>query len=112
MTIAFIRTPHLVDFHQESFDHVFLHAGGLPEHSLGMDVEMKVARLDDAESPSFLHGLAFGGLAVRQAGVCRSLGESPLVTAVGINQKELDRRAAPAITDRRYLQRQGLRDSS
>ena len=90
MAIAFVGAAHLVDFHQKGFDHEFLHAARLPEHTLGMNVEMEVARLDSAESSGFFRGFALGGLAVREAGVGRSLGEGPLVAAVGINQKELD----------------------
>ena len=37
MTIGFIRLAHLLDFHQESFDHELLHAAGLPEDTFGMD---------------------------------------------------------------------------
>jgi hypothetical protein len=74
-----------------------------------MKVEVKVARLNRAQCSGFFGGFAFRGLTVREARVRRSLGESPFVAAVGINQKELNRRAAPAITDRSHLQGQGLR---
>src|SRR4029077_14466964 len=56
-------------------------------------------------------GCAPGVRAVRQAGVGGPLGESPLVASVGINQKELNGCAAPAIRDRSHVQRQGLRDA-
>jgi hypothetical protein len=79
-------------FHQEGFDYKFLHAAGLPEDALRMNVEMKVARLNRAQRPGFFGRFAFGGLAVREPGVGRSLWESPLVAAVGINQKELNGR--------------------
>src|ERR1700736_2247967 len=36
MTQHFIRTARLVDFHQKSFNHEFLHSAGLPEDSFGM----------------------------------------------------------------------------
>src|ERR1700688_1681962 len=109
--IAFIGAAHLVDFHQEGFDHEFLHAAGLPEHALRMNVEMEMARLDGADGSGFFGGFAFGGLAVREARVSRALGESPLVAPVGIYQEELNGRAAPAITDRSHLKRQRLRDA-
>ena len=72
---------------------------------------MKVTGFDGAEGSGFFHRFAFGSLAVRQARVGRAFGESPLVAAVGINQKELDGGAAPAITNRGYLQRQRLRSA-
>ena len=62
-------SAHLVDFHQKGLDHKLLHAAGLPEHALGMNVEMKVSRLDRAQSAGFFCGFALGGLAVREAGV-------------------------------------------
>jgi hypothetical protein len=105
MAIAFVGTAHLVNFHQEGFDHEFLHSAGLPEDAFGMDVEVKVSRLNRAETAGFFGSFALGGLAVGKADVSRSLGESPLVTAIGINQKELNGRAAPAITNRSHLKR-------
>jgi hypothetical protein len=76
-----------------------------------MYVQMEVARLNCAEGSGFFSGFAFGGLTMGKARISRSLGESPLVAAVSINQKELNRRASPAIADRRNLERQGLRDA-
>src|SRR5579864_7451411 len=111
MAVGLVGAAHLVNLHQKSFDHKFLHATGLPEDSLGMYVQMKVARLDGADRAGFFRGFAFGGLAVGEAGIGGSLGESPLVAAVGINQKELNRRASPAIADRSDLKRQGLRNA-
>src|ERR1700691_3187445 len=40
MTHRLIGPAQFVDFHQESFDYEFLHAAGLPEHALGVNVEM------------------------------------------------------------------------
>src|SRR5580704_2552425 len=111
VTIAFVGTAHLMDLHEEGLDHEFLHSTGLPEYALGMDVEVEVTRLDGADRTGFFGGFALGGLAVREARVSRPLGECPLVAAVGIHQEELDRVAAPAITDRSHLKRQGLRDA-
>src|SRR5579859_5119969 len=111
MAVGLVGAAHLVNLHQKSLDHKFLHAAGLPEDSLGMYVQMKVARLDGPAGPGFFGRFAFGGLAVGEAGIGGSLGESPLVAAVGINQKELNRRAPPAIADRSDLKRQGLRNA-
>ena len=63
--IGLIRLAHLLNFHQESFDHEFLHSARLPENSLGMQIEMKVARLNRAERSGFFRSFAFRGLAVR-----------------------------------------------
>ena len=111
MAHGLIGPALLVDFHQKSFHHKFLHAAGLPEHPFGVNVEMKVARLDGAESAGFFRGFALGGLAVREARFRRSLGEGPLISAVGVDQQELHRGAALAVTDCGHLQRQRLRNA-
>ena len=77
----------------------FLHSTGLPEDSFGVDVEMKMARLDRAEGTGFFRGFTLRSLAVRQARIDASLGKGPLVSAVGIDQQELHRRALPAVAD-------------
>src|ERR1700676_1109069 len=107
--IAFVGAAQLMNFHHEGLDHKFLHPAGLPEYALGMKVEMEVGRLEGADGAGFFGRFAFGGLTMRQPRIGRSLGESPLVAAVGIHQEELDRRTSPAITDRSHLKRQGLR---
>ena len=88
----FIGPAQLVDFHQEGFDHKFLHAARLPEHAFGVDVKMKVARLDGAESAGFFRCFALCGLAMREARLGRSFGEGPLVSAVGVHQQKLNNR--------------------
>src|SRR4029077_12510497 len=108
-SIAFVWAAHFADLHQEGFDYEFLHSSGLPEHTFGMEIDVEVARLDEADGSSFFLGLTLGGLAVRKVGLGTSLGEGPLVAAIGINHKELNGRAAPAITDRSHLKWQSLR---
>src|SRR2546423_14386847 len=68
MPHRFVSPAKLLNFHQEGLDHILLHATGLPEHSLGMNVEMKVPRLDRAQRSGLFGGLAFGGLTVRETG--------------------------------------------
>src|SRR5271156_2120652 len=60
MAHRFFRSAQFVDFHQESLHHKFLHATRLPEHALGMNIEMEVARLDGAQSARFFYRLAPG----------------------------------------------------
>src|SRR6202040_2454888 len=90
IAVVFFGVAGLANFHQKSFYHIFLHAARLPEHSLGVNVNVKMAGLDDADGSSFFSGFAFCGLAVREAGLGGSLGECPLVAAVGMNQQEID----------------------
>src|SRR5580692_12573847 len=110
MAHGLIGPAHLLHFHKKSFDYKFLYATGLPEHALGMKVEMKMAWLNSAGGTSFFYGFTLGGLAVGKVRGGRSLGKSPLVAAVGVYQQELDRRAVPAIADRGHLQGQRFRD--
>jgi hypothetical protein len=76
-----------------------------------MDVEVEVAGLDSSDGSALFSGFPFSGLTVGESRIGGAFGEGPLVTAIGINQKELHRGAAPAIADRSDLERQGLRDS-
>src|ERR1019366_890173 len=69
VAVVFLGTASLADVHQKSFDHVFLHAAGLPEDALGVNVDVEMAGLDDADGARFFLGFAFRGLAVREAGV-------------------------------------------
>src|SRR6266446_6362183 len=108
---SFIRSPSLTYFHQESFDHEFLHTAGLPEHTLGMNVEMKVAWLNRTQGAGFFRGFPFGRLAMGEACVGRALGEGPLAAAVGVDQQEFDRTAVSSVADGGYLQRQRLRNA-
>ena len=90
--VGFVRLAHLMDLHQKRLHHEFLHASGLPENALGINVEMEVTRLDRAQMRRPLPPLR-----VRRPGYVKaerpwSPWESPLVAAIGINQKELDRR--------------------
>src|SRR5271157_2792975 len=57
-----IRPAHFVDFHQKGLHHKFLHAARLPEHALGVNVEMKMPRLDGADGTGLFRGLALGRL--------------------------------------------------
>src|ERR1700683_234907 len=88
-----------------------MHATRLPEHALGVDVEMKMARFNGAQSAGFFGGLALGGLAVREPGLRRSFGKGPLISAVGVHQQEFHGGATLAVTDRGHLQRQRLRNA-
>src|ERR1700684_3506708 len=63
--LRFVWSALLVDFHQKRLDHKFLYPARLPEHALGMNIKMKVARLERAQSARFFRGLALGGLTVR-----------------------------------------------
>src|SRR5215471_16642088 len=65
LSMALVRLAHLMYFHQKCFDHEFLHATGLPENSLGVDVEMEVTRLDGADRSRLFCSFAFRRLAVR-----------------------------------------------
>src|ERR1019366_5158915 len=89
IAVVFLGAASLADVHQESFDHVFLHAAGLPEDALGVNVDVEMAGLDDADSARFFFGFAFGGLAVREAGVGGSLGKCSLAAAVGMDPQKL-----------------------
>src|SRR5258706_16106524 len=111
MPHRFISSAQLMTFQQKGFDHKLLHAAGLPEHALGVNVEMKVSWLDVAQGPTFFRGFALGSLAVREAGLRRSFGKGPLVSAIGVHQEEFHCFAPLAITDRGYLQRQRLRNA-
>ena len=65
-----------------------------------------MARLDAPASARFFRRFAFRRLAVGERGSGIALGEGPLVSAVGVDQKELDQRTAPVIADGGYLQGQ------
>src|SRR3984957_18241621 len=64
MAHGLIGSAHVLHLHQKCFDYEFLHAARLPEHALGMNVEVKVARLDGARRSCFFHGFTLGVLAV------------------------------------------------
>ena len=106
IAVVFVGTAGLADFHQKSLNDIFLHASGLPKDAFRMNVDMEVARLDDADSARFFFGFAFGGLAVREAGLRGSLGKRPLIAAVSMDQKKLDLRIHAPIADSRHLQGQ------
>jgi hypothetical protein len=101
-----LRTADVLHFHEEGFDHEFLYAGRLPENPFGVNVLVKMARLDASASASFFRGFAFRRLAVGQGGSRVALGEGPFISAVRVDQKELDQRPAPVIAHGSYLQRQ------
>src|ERR1700722_1115397 len=88
LAIVFIGTARLVDFHQKSLDHKFLHSAWLPEHALGMNVEMKMSRLDRAQRSGFFCSLTLRRLAVREPCIDGSFGECPLISAIGIHQQK------------------------
>ena len=103
---VFFRVAGLANFHQKSFYHIFLHTAGLPEHSLGVNVNVKMAGLDDADGSRFFSGFAFCGPAMREARLGGSLGKCPLVAAIGMNQQKLDVRIYPPVADGSHLQGQ------
>src|ERR1700731_67374 len=107
----FVRTARSMHFHQKGFDHELLNAAGLPEHALGVKVQMKVARLDGAQGAGFLRRFTFRSLAMRHVGTRRDLGKGPLVAAIGVDQQEFHSRAPSAIANRGHLQRQGFRSA-
>src|ERR1700726_3985409 len=79
LALRLIGAAQLVDLHQEGLDHELLHAARLPEHALGVKVEMKVARLNGAKGSGFFRSLPFRGLTVREVRIGRAFGEGPLV---------------------------------
>src|SRR6516225_2558211 len=52
-------------FQQEGLHDEFLDAAGLPEDAFGVEVKVKMSRLDHADSPSLLQRLALRRLTVR-----------------------------------------------
>src|ERR1022692_3880252 len=92
ITVVFIGSARLPDVHQEGFDDILLHASGLPEHAFGMNVNVEVSRLDEADGARFFFGFALGGLAVREARFGGSLGKCPLAAAIGVDQQKLGMR--------------------
>ena len=85
-----------------------LHAAWLPEDTLGVKVEVKVARFDDAPRTGLFDCLTFRGLTVGKPGLCGAFGEGPLAAAIGSYQQKFNGGAAPAIADGRNLQRHRL----
>jgi hypothetical protein len=67
-----------------------------------MNVQMKVARLNRAQSSGFFGGFAFGGLAMRKPGVGRSLGKVHLLPPLVLTRRN-SMAARAAITDRQPL---------
>jgi len=57
VAVVFLGLAGLADFHEEGFDYVFLHAAGMPEDALGVDVDVEVVGLDDAGGSGFFLGL-------------------------------------------------------
>src|SRR5258708_30008434 len=106
MAHGFIGSPRLVNLHQEGFHNKFLHAAGLPKHAFGMNVEMKMPRLNRPQRSRFFRSFPLRCLAMREAGVGRSLLGRPLISAVGIYQGKLDPPAPRAGADRGGLERQ------
>jgi len=95
-----------VYFQQKCFYYELLNAPALPEHAFGMDIQLKMFGLDDADNPGLFPCLRFSGLAVRQMPFGIALGKSPFVPAVGIHQKKFDGGRPLAVAHRSYLQRQ------
>src|SRR5438477_1964470 len=60
--IALIGSTHLENLHQEGLDHEFLHAAGLPEHTLAMQKKMEVAGFNHSNGAGFLRRFALGSL--------------------------------------------------
>src|SRR5258708_29938770 len=108
MAQRFIRAAHLLDFHQEGFDDEFLHSSGLPENSLGVDVEMKVPRLDGTEGAGFFRSLTLGGLAVREAGLRGPFWEGPLFAPLRFSPPEFHPLAPPPHANPPHPQGPGL----
>jgi len=103
ITIVFVRLLDSAHFHQEGFDHKLLHTAGLPKDALGMQVQMEVTRLDETDCTGLFQGLSLRGLTVGESRVGCSLGECPLVAAVGLNEEEFYTGAALAVANGRYL---------
>src|SRR5258708_38281606 len=93
MAHGFIGSPRLVNLHQEGFHNKFLHAAGLPKHAFGVNVEMKMPRLNRPQRSRFFRSFPLRCLAMREAGVRRSLWGRPLISAPGIDPEKTDRRA-------------------
>src|ERR1700678_1367285 len=106
IAIIFLGSTSLADFHQESLDHIFLHAARLPEYALRMNVNMEMAGLDNAPGTGLFLRFAFGGLTVGQAWFRSSLGKRPLTAAIGMDQQKLDMGIHSPVADGRDLQRQ------
>jgi hypothetical protein len=102
----FVRGSHLLHFHQERFDHVFLNAVGLPEDSFRVQVEMEMSRLDLTACARLFPSFPGSRLAVRQASIRSSFRKRPLAATVRVDQKEFDLCVPTSIADSRYLQRQ------
>ena len=93
----------LLYFHQKCLHDVFLHTFALPKNALGVNINVEVTWLDDSDGTGFLARLAFRSLAVRQAGVRRSLGERPLAAAVRVDEQKLGVRVAPTVANGGHL---------
>src|SRR5262249_52873684 len=74
--------------------------------SLGVDVYVKVPRLDRTDRASLFHRLPLGGLAMRQPRFRSALRKSPLVPAVGFDQQEFGMSICQPIANCGHLQRQ------
>src|SRR5580698_4321740 len=97
-------TVDQIHFHQESLDHKLAHSRRFPEDAFGMQIQMKVPRLNVAASARFFPGLAFGGLAVRDRRLRIALGKCPLAAAISIDQQKLDRIPLPPVANSSDLQ--------
>lgn len=105
IAVVFFGLTRVPDFHQECFDYIFLHTPGLPEDPLGVNVDVEMAGLDDADSSRFFSGLAFGGLTMRKAGLRCTFRKRPLAAAIGMNKKKFDTRIHPPIAHSGDLKR-------
>src|ERR1700733_12295687 len=71
-----------------------------------MKVEVKMSRFDGPARSCFFPRLAGGSLAVRHQSFRSTLGKSPLISAVGVDEEKFDCRFPSAITHRGHLDRQ------
>ena len=105
ISIVFLRSTRLSDFHQESLDHILLHPASLPKNALRMNVNMEMPRLDNTECARLFFGFALGSLTMRQAWFGSPLGKRPLAASVGVDQEKLDMRIHSTVAHRSNLQR-------
>src|SRR5438445_8810481 len=100
----FFRTNCLLHFQQKGFDDKFLHAWRAPENAFGVNIDMKVPRLDMPANSCLFPGFAFRGLAMQHSRMGITLGKRPFAPAIRIYQQEFQRRATPPIAHSRDLQ--------
>lgn len=64
IAILFLRSLGLTDFEEESFHDELFDTTAQPGLAFGLQIEMKMLRLDHPNSSGLLHGFSLGGLAM------------------------------------------------